>query len=298
MDSCLIREFETYRIFYSCVICLLALFLSGCGTKNDTHNENPEQAEREAVVMRDEVLKSLGTSKITEQLHSNGAAFDNQLLHDVSRAKYVKRDNKGAAALVLGVYMSDLSYLIAFDKRDEAGLYFDACFKLSDYLGMKKQFGQALQFGFNEIISGDEKLEKSFDQLFKDADNTATEEEFKKLHAASLTGYYVEELYHLAAFAQSYLPVDSTDQVFISSVKNLVDQKDELNNLIGYFDHFKLKSKGISAYQDLLDLQKKYLALDRDKLLSETDPSILLQNDQLKDILNVIVTLRQRIVSL
>jgi hypothetical protein len=297
MDNCLIKHSAGFRFLYACIVCFFVFFLVSCGRKRDTGTENSEKAEREAVVMRDEVLKSLTTSKITEQLHSNGAPFDKQVLHDVNRAKYVKRDNKGAAALSFGVYMSDLSYLIAFDKRDEAGLYFDACYKLADYLGMKKQFGQALQFGFNEIIAGDEKLEKSFDHLFTDADNTATEEDFKRYHAASLSGYYIEELYHLAAFIQSYAPSDSTNQVFISGVKTLVEQNDELNNLIGYFDHIQLKPQAISAYQELLELQKKYLGLDRDKLLNETDPSTLLKNEQLNDILNAIVALRQRIVS-
>ncbi|HEX6893079.1 MAG TPA: hypothetical protein VF141_20360, partial [Chryseolinea sp.] len=278
MDSYLIKHSAGPRFFFTCIVCFFVFFFQSCGRKSDT---GPEQAEREAVVMRDEVLRSLNTSKVTEQLHASGAPFDSRLLHDVNRAKYIKRDNKAAAALNFGVYMSDLSYLMAFNKRDEAGLYFEACYQISDYLGMKKQFGQALQFGFNEIISGDERLEKSFDHLFKEADNTVTEEEFKKYHAASLTGYYIEELYRLSSFVQSYVPADSTDHIFISGVRTLVDQNDELNNLASYFDHIKMKPEGISAYQDLLELQKKYLALDREKLLSETDPSTLLKNEEL-----------------
>ena len=58
-----------------------------------------------------------------------------------------------------------------------------------------------------------------------------------------------------------------------------------------------LKPQAISAYQDLLELQKKYLGWDRDNLLSETVPSTLLKNEQLNDMLNAIVALRQWIVS-
>ena len=161
---------------------------------------------------------------------------------------------------------------------------------------MKKQFSQAIQFGFNEIIAGDKKLEKSLDHRFKDASNTAEQEEFKKLHASALTGYYIEELYLLASFVKSYNSTDSADSVFFVALRVFANQKDELDNLISYFDHIQLKPEGISAYQDLLALQTKYLALDSDRLLHEPDAKLVLQDKSLQDIFDSLFSFRKRII--
>ena len=114
---------------------------------------------------------------------------------------------------------------------------------------MKKQFSQAIQLGFNEIIAGDTNLEKSLAVVFKDASNTAEQEEFKKLHASALTGYYIEELYLLAFYLKAYHSTDGSDSLFFAALNAFVNQKDELDNLITYFDQVQLKSAGLTAYQ-------------------------------------------------
>jgi hypothetical protein len=133
--------------------------------------------------------------------------------------------------------------------------------------------------------------------LFQDASNTAEQEEFKKLHASALTGYYIEELSLLALFLKSYRTTESSDSLFFAALSAFVNQKDELDNLITYFDHVQLKSAGLSAYQDLLTLQSKYLALDNTKLLQEADPKVILRDKTLQDIFDSLFSLRQRIVN-
>ena len=286
------------KIFGGCsVFCFCIFLLIGCGTKK-SDGEKIDKGVPDAAAVRNDVLKSLRSSQVTNQLKFSRQYFDNGLLNDVDRTNhYLKSGNKGAAAANLGVYMSDLSCLIAHGKRDEASRYFQACLALSEFIGMKKQFSQAIQFGFNEIIAGDSNLEKSLAVVFKDANNTAEQEEFKKLHASALTGYYIEELSLLALFLKSYRTTESSDSLFFAALSAFANQKDELDNLITYFDHVQLKSAGLSAYQDLLTLQSKYLALDSTKLLQETDPKVVLRDKTLQDIFGSLFSLRQRIVN-
>ena len=68
-------------------------------------------------------------------------------------------------------------------------------------------------------------LEKSLANLFKDATNTAEQEEFKKLHASALTGYYIEELYLLASFLKSYHSPDGSDSLFFVALSVFANQK-------------------------------------------------------------------------
>jgi len=279
------------------VFCFCIFLLIGCGTKK-SDGEKIDKEVLDAAAVRDDVLKSLRSSQVTNQLKFDRQLLDNGLLNDVDRTnRYLKKGNKGAAAANLGIYMSDLSCLIAHGKRDEAGRYFQACLALSEFIGMKKQFRQAIHLGFNEIIAGDSNLEKSLAVVFKDASNTAEEEEFKKLHASALTGYYIEELYLLAFYLKSYHSTDSSDSLFFGALSAFVNQKDELDNLITYFDHVQLKSAGLSAYQDLLSLQSKYLAMDSKQLLQETDPRVVLRDKSLQDIFNSLFSLRERVIN-
>ena len=284
------------KIFGGCSVFFCIFLLIGCGTKK-SDGEKIDKGVPDAAAVRNDVLKSLRSSQVTNQLKFSRQYFDNGLLNDVDRTNhYLKSGNKGAAAANLGVYMSDLSCLIAHGKRDEASRYFQACLALSEFIGMKKQFSQAIQFGFNEIIAGDSNLEKSLAVVFKDANNTAEQEEFKKLHASALTGYYIEELSLLALFLKSYRTTESSDSLFFAALSAFANQKDELDNLITYFDHVQLKSAGLSAYQDLLTLQSKYLALDSTKLLQEADPKVVLRDKSLQDIFKSLFSLRQRVV--
>lgn len=272
---------------------MLLMLLSGCGGKKAASEEQAVLAGK-ADQVRDQVLKSLGESGIARQLPFSGSGFQQEALHDISRVHdYLKQSNKAIPALHLGVYMSDLGYLMDFDKKEEARQYFEGCVLLANDVGLNRQFSQAVELRFGEIISGNEALGKSLDRLYKFADNSS--DEFKKMHAAALTGYYVEELYHLAVFVQSSVQDESGSGLRMKAVQTLLGQKKEVGNLVGYFDHLKLRPEGIALYQDFLKLQTKYQALDMDRLLKITDPLVILQDGNVQDVLNLIMMIRKAI---
>lgn len=94
---------------------------------------------REAAAVRESVLKSFRASEATSQVRRLGAAFQPDLLSDITRSyHYLQLSNKGAAAANLGIYLSDLGYLIEFQQTAEVQRYFEACFLLANNVGMKK----------------------------------------------------------------------------------------------------------------------------------------------------------------
>lgn len=274
-------------------VCLI--ILSSCEKKVSTV-EKSDVVERDAGTVRNSILRSLRSSHVTRELTFNTEVFNKGLLNDIDQTNRYLRHGKGVAAINLGIYLSDLSCLVSLDKREEARRYFDACLLLSEYIGMKKQFEEAIQFGFNGIIAGDKGLEKSLDHWFKDARNTAEQEEFKRFHASALTGYYIEELHHLAFFIKSYNTRDTVSSILIDALAVFIDQKDELDNLIAHFDNTQLKAKGIDLYQDLLALQTKYLALDSERLLNEKDTFLVLQDKELLEVFETVSSFRKRII--
>src|SRR5688572_26332078 len=130
MNNCHPKKHGKGLFVYFCVLHLCLFLLAGCGTKNSV-DEKPPVAERDAAVTRDSVLNSLRTSDVTNQIQFNEEVFNKGLLNDVDRVNHYIQRGKGAAAANLGIYLSDLSCLVALDKREEARRYFEVCHRLS-----------------------------------------------------------------------------------------------------------------------------------------------------------------------
>jgi hypothetical protein len=289
-----------FRDWFRLTACLTVFLLNaGCGNKKPS--EAPaESTEQAAAAVREEVLRSLHDSGLNKQLHASGV-YDPTALHDITLVPhYLQQGNKAQAAMSLGIYMSDLGYLVDFRRTDLTRRYFDGCFVLANHVGLKKQFSHAVELRFSDIISGNESLEKIRDQLFNNAENMAQGDEFKKMHGSALTGYYIEELYHMVVFAQSSptMTSDSLVQVRLEVAKALVNQQSQVSNLIGYFDHVQLKSEGNALYQDFLQMQAKYQALDKVRLLNLNDPSLILEDKEFQEIVSFIVSIRRKITEI
>ena len=283
-----------HKLLALCLFC--SIFVSSCSSKKNDNKKNVETEEQQAKAVRENVVESFRASAINVQLHTWGETFPEGLLNDVTRSHhYLQLKNQGAAAVNLGIYISDLGLAVVFNKSREVQRYFDACFLLADYVGMKKQFSKVVSLQFPEIISGNENMDGSLDRLFDNAQNTT--DEFKRMHADALAGYYIEELYHLVKFAQS-ASADNDHQARLTSLKLVLDQSSALSNLVRYFDHLKLKPQGITVYQNFLSMQAKYLTSGIAGLRHETDPLIILQNKGFQELASQIVVTRRSITDL
>jgi hypothetical protein len=289
------HDFRWRKITYG--LCLSAFLLaSGCGGKKSNGESPPESTEENAAQVRDEVLKSLRESDVARQFST--FAFQEAAVNDIGRLHhYLQQGNKGVAAINLGAYMSDLSYVAQFDRKEDMKRYFEGCFLLADHVGMKKLFSHSVELRFSQIISGNEALDQSLSKLFKNAENTT--DDFKKMHAAALTGYYIEELYHLVVFVKSpsSQQADSVREMKLRALQTLIRQKSEVGNLIGYFDHLHLQPAAIALYQEFLKMQNKYQSLDTERLLKETDPDKVLQDKSFVEILDSLSSIREFIVN-
>ncbi len=273
---------------YTCYGFLVLIF-QFCSKTNDQSTGIPHTTTDVDTLLREKVLGSLYSSHITEQLYNSGLPYRKALLLDVQFTDHLlKQSNKYIAAANLGIYLSDLNYLMKFGRTDEAKKYFESCYRLSEYVGMKKQFGNAIQSEFDGIIKNDTALKTTLESLFNHAGNSVDGEELRKLYITALTGYYIEELYHaISALKSQELPSDSVVQNILIIVS---DQTQELNILIACFDHVQMKQEGIIVYQDLLDLQTLYLTLARERQSNNAD--LTPQDERLTQILNTVILIR------
>src|SRR5687768_11761041 len=95
-------------------IVLFSVMCWGCGSKNSSSPEESKSEETNAVKVRDKVLQSLRSSEVTAILHASENSFNPGVVNDVSRTNHYLQGNKAAAAANLGIYLSDLTYLMAF----------------------------------------------------------------------------------------------------------------------------------------------------------------------------------------
>lgn len=276
---------------------LLTVWLTtGCGGKPATSEQSTLKNDSTAEQAMNEVLQSLRETGITRQLSQEGSPFMTEAVHDINKShEFLQQDNKAASAIQLGVYMSDLGYLMEFNERDEGRRYFEGCLLLANQVGLQELFGKSVAVRFSDIISGNADLQRDLDLLFKNTTNTASEEEFKKVHAAALTGYYIEELYHLAIFVKTSTREGNHGGLQLKAIQTLLSQRKELGNLIRYFDHLQLKPEGIMLYQDFLRMQTTYLALDTGRLMNSTDLPAIQQDPNVAAILQSVISIRNSI---
>jgi hypothetical protein len=281
------------RIVNGGLLLSLLWLTAGCGGKPTASDQSALKNDSTAEQAMTEVLKSLSESGITRQLSDEGSTYSTLAVHDIGKShEYLGQSNKAAAAIQLGIYMSDLGYLMEFNKREEGKRYFEACLLLANHVGLQELFGKKVEFRFSDIIKGDENLQRNLDRLFKNTTNTAADEEFKKIHAAALAGYFIEELYHLDIFVSTE---GNSKELQLKGTRVLLNQKEAVGNLIRYFDHLQLKPEGIALYQDFLKMQARYQALDAERLLKESDLSIILQDKGFNEILTSITSIRKSI---
>jgi hypothetical protein len=278
------------------MLLLFGWIMVNCGGKPAVTEQAAIQNDSSALQATNEVLQSLRESGITRQFSADGSVFQAEAVHDINKSHdYLHQSNKAAAAIRLGIYMSDLGYLMEFDRRDQAKRYFEECLLLANHVGLQELFSKAVEVRFSDIISGNADLQRDLGRLFKHATNTAAADEFKKIHAAALAGYYIEELYHLTLFIQTAPQQENLSPLRMKALQTLLSQKDEVGNLIRYFDHLELKPEGIALYQEYLKMQSGYQSLDADRLLKETNEMIILQDKKFNEILASIISIRNRI---
>lgn len=278
------------------LLVLLGWIVVSCGGRSAVTEQSAIKNDSSAQQAMNDVLQSLRESGITREISGDSSIFQSEAVHDVNKSHdYLRQSNKAASAIQLGIYMSDLGYLMEFNRRDQARRYFEGCLLLANQVGLQELFGKAVEVRFSDIISGNADLQRDFGRLFKHATNTAADDEFKKNHAAALAGYYIEELYHMTLFVQAAAQKENLSPLRMKAVQTLLSQKDEVGNLIRYFDHLELKPEGIALYQEYLKMQSSYQALDTDRLLKEPNAVIILQDKTFNEILASIISIRKTI---
>ena len=250
-------------------IIILVFVLYSCGDASKSKSTDSESAEFETAKnqMTADVNVLLSSfpppSEIPYLLMATGSDFDGNVINDVSRAdNYISEVAK--SAVNIGVYTTDIGYLISYDKTQPALEYISACQKLSETVGVNSVVDLEFLLRFEENLLNKDSLKTLVDEASNQSNKLL--ESTGRLDVASLilSGSILEGLYLSTQLIKNYpedTPAEIRDLILEPLIKVVIDQKEGLNKLIEIVKKFD-DNQALNSL--LADLNKIKLIYDNE----------------------------------
>jgi|TARA_B110000261_G_C13082695_1_gene356569 hypothetical protein len=245
---------------------ILVFTFNSCGDSSKSKSSESESSEFETAKnqMTADVNALLASfpppSEIPYLLMATGSDFDGTAINDVSKVgNYTSEITK--SAVNIGIYTTDIGYLISYDKTQSALEYIGACQKLSEAIGVNSVVDLEFMLRFEQNLLNKDSLKTLVDE----ASNQSNEllESTGRLDVASLvlSGSIVEGLYLSTQLIQNYpqdTPPEIRDLILEPLIKVVIDQKEGLDNLIQIVEKFDDNQTLTSLLVDLNKIKNIY----------------------------------------
>jgi len=286
-----------------CLVLLLTLGLWSCGSKKEKDDNNDEFKQAEESLndeIKDVVYNIPSPSEIPYLLQQTGAEFNQSLLSDRNKAdQYLTRNDK--AALNLGIYASDIGYLVSYDKTQDAINYVNSAKKLADNLGVLGAFDADLLKRFEANISVKDSLAHMVDEAIHETEKYMKNDNRSKPAALMLTGSFVEGLYISTGLIKSYpkniLKDDDRNLVLTPLIRVIIQQRQSVDELIKMLGTVEQSEPVNSLLSDLNSLQANYKAMNIEEHLKNNRADLVLSDKNLVELTKTIEKIRSSIVN-
>lgn len=292
--------------FNICCIVFAVFFLAACGGSNKGSKADEVQfsaSEQEIIADIDQILDDLpNPSEVPYLLQATAADYNEELINDLSKVSTYQTD-EDKAAMNLGVYSTDMGYLISYEQVQKSLDYLEASQQLSETLGISSVFSNQMVGRFQDSNGNKDTLVSMVDQAIELAGRNLNENERLSVGALLLTGSFVEGLYLAVKVIETY-PTDILDEtnrnlILEPLVRIVLDQKPPLNKIIEVLEDIPHDDTILKMLEELRILKLLYdgdLA-EIDKKISENTGDFILTQDMLLDITIEIKRIRAEIVS-
>ncbi|MAE86421.1 MAG: hypothetical protein CMB80_27045 [Flammeovirgaceae bacterium] len=220
-----------------------ALFLSAlvsCGggsSKSSADEVAFEEAEKKIVTDMDQVIHDLPSpTEVPYMLQATGADFNSDIINSLDNLqKYLT--NEDESALNLGIYATDMGYLISYKQLEEATDYLESAQKLAESLGVASVFSVATVEKFQNNLDDPDSLNKILTQSITDVEDRLESADRVSVAALILSGSFIEGLYLAIEVIETYptdvLDEDTRNLILEPLVKVVLDQEKPLLDVIG-----------------------------------------------------------------
>ncbi len=227
----------TLTLFVSAIFLSTMISCGGGSSKSSSEEAAFEEAEKKIVTDMDQVIHDLPSpTEVPYLLQATGADYNKEIINDLERLpKYLT--NEDESALNLGIYATDMGYLISYQKLEEATDYLESAQKLAESLGVASVFSVATVEKFQTNLDNPDSLNKILTQSITDVEDRLESADRVSVAALILAGSFIEGLYLAVEVIETYpkdvLDEDTRNLILEPLVKVVLDQEKPLLDVIG-----------------------------------------------------------------
>jgi len=221
-------------------------------------------------------------------IQATGADFNGGLVSDIGKVDKFLSSNK-VAALNLGIYATDVGYLVTYDQIQEALNYMEGCQKIAEQLGIQNVVDAAVMQRFEDNIQDHEILGEIINQMIDDSDTYLKESDRNNIAALVLAGTFIEGLYVSTQLVTTYpkdiLSNDERNLILTPVIDLILDQEKALGDMIDLLKSIDIKGDWIEGLiNSLEELQNNYKELDIKEQISNNRADLALSDKTLERI--------------
>ena len=232
-----------------CGLFICTLFFYACNSPTQKAEDTQEKvdafiAAKEKIGQHvDKVIHDLpAPGEVSMSIKKKGIPFSKTLVNPLHHIEeYLISNSK--AALNLGVYASDIGYLVSYNQPNEAQAYLNSCQKIAERLGISTALGTELYNRFQANKNNNDSLIAIINEAMRNVEVRLEDLDELRIASLALSGMFIEGL---------YITVNIMEQVHANSLQ----ESDKENN--------------IRFLVDLIQKQEVFL-LDLKSILKETE---------------------------
>lgn len=240
-------------------------------------------------------------SEIPYLIKQTGAEFDSKLTNPpASSDKYKTTNNK--AALNLGIYATDLGYVVTYEKVQNAIDYMNAAKGLAEKLGVAGAFDRNTVQRFQNNLATIDSLTSIINESMKKSDDYLKNDERNDIAALIFTGSFLEGLFIATELVANYpkdiLPEEARIQILVGLVREILKQKAPLGELIKALKSLNDKPEDVNKLiTDLEELHKIYEALNMEEKIRKNQGDLILSDKTLIGITKKVNAIRTDLIN-
>ena len=283
---------------------LIIIGLTSCGqqTSKEGASDNSEafeQAENEIKEQIESVVYDIPSpSEIPFLLEATGAEFNESLINDISKIKAYELTND-RAALNLGVYATDIGYLVSYEKVQEALHYMESTKSLADHLGVSAAINIGLLERFERNLGNKDSLAFILNEAIGETDQFLKDDNRSRMAALLIAGSFLEGLYISTKLISTYptdlLPDDNRNLVLTPLIRVILEQEKSLSNLLQVLETVEQAQPVGNIKNQLIELKELYTTLDIDEQIKNNQSDLVLTDATLESIATKVSEIRTMI---
>ncbi len=270
---------------------IIMLFAYSCGTdkKQETSSDEFDEAASEIKEKVEAIIYEIPSpSEIPFIIQATGAEYIPQLVNDLSKYEKYTSSTK-VAAMNLGVYASDIGYLVTYEKVQEALNYMDGCLDIGESLGLQSTIDVSIIEKFEANLGERDTLAAIINDAINKSDSYLKENERNNIAALVIAGTFIEGLYIATQIVDSYpkdmLTNDDRNLILTPLIRIVLEQETALGNMISLLKSIDNKGDWIEGLiNSMEELKSNYEELDIDVLLDDNKGNVVLSDKVLERI--------------